>query len=100
MVIDRRAFIHGAAVVTSVPTLARLLCLSSTLPSHASPISGSVQAPRPAAGSAMNSVIFKIDGWERHDDIGVDRSERSSTNRSNDHEVLLTISQSWRTAWR
>ena len=54
-------------------------------------------------GVDRNCVVFKIDGWDRCDDIAIDGFEAaltdSVTNGPTVDKVLLRINQSWRTTW-
>ena len=70
MMIDRRKFVSGTALVAVAPTL-------SLLP---------VALPTPAAET--NRLVMKIDGWST---LG---------QRGTDEEVWIRVNQSWRTAWR
>ena len=81
MLIDRRAFIQGAACV------AALLPLSSRAQSQAQPIAGPTSQ---AAGGAVdrNSIVFEIEGWDLN-------SEGPTENVTS-----IRINQTWRTAWR
>ena len=67
MMIGRRTFILGTALVATTPALTNLLSLSSTARSHASPLPGKLQPQLPAGESDMNCLVWKIDGWERCD---------------------------------
>jgi hypothetical protein len=70
MMIDRRAFVAGAALVAAAPTRA-LSTLSF-----------------PVRASTMRPVVFMIDGWNvENDDENVE-------------EVRIKVSRGWRTAWR
>jgi hypothetical protein len=70
MMIDRREFIAGATLVYIAPAM-RLL------PSQ-----------QPSAGVDRSRVVFMIRGWSVQDDPA--RSD----------QVWVTVSNSWRTAWR
>jgi hypothetical protein len=70
MMIDRRKFMSGTALVAVVPTL-------SLLP---------VALPTPAAET--NRLVIKIDGWS------------TPGQRGTDEEVWIRVDRSWRTAWR
>jgi hypothetical protein len=76
MRIDRRTFIQSAAILTTLPALGVLL-----------PLSLAAETP-PVTGDGVH-VVFKIDGWDY-----------CGAKISTEHEVLIRISQSWRTAWR
>jgi hypothetical protein len=79
MLIDRRAFIQGAACVAAL----------LPLPSRAEPqpIAGPTS---PAAGGTVerNSIVFKIEGWDLD-------SEGPTENVAS-----IRINRTWRTAWR
>ena len=70
MMIDRRKFVSGTALVAVAPTL-------SLLP---------VALPTPAAET--NRLVMKIYGWS------------TPGQRGTDEEVWITVDRSWRTAWR
>jgi len=84
MRINRRAFIQGATLVATTSALAALLPLSPT--KQASALASRSSLARDS--TEVNSIVFKIDGWD------------SDAKDSNEHEVLIRINQSWRTAWR
>ena len=70
MLIDRREFVTGAALVTLAPTPA--------LPST-----------RVAAPSAKHGqLVMKIEGWTSPDQSGAD------------DEIWIKLDRSWRAAWR
>ena len=102
MVIDRRTFIGtalGAAAAAS------FLSPSSTGQAHASPLPNPSSAELAAGATNKNCVIFKIDGWDRCDDIAIDdgsgiaSADLVTHDDTGDH-VLIKINQSWRTTWR
>ena len=103
MMIGRRTFIRGTALVATAPVLANLLSLSSTAQSHASPLPGPM-SPQLAARTDMNCVVFKIHGWDSCDDVPVNGvaivSADPLTNGPVGDQVWISINQSWRTAWR
>jgi hypothetical protein len=70
MIIDRRAFVAGATLLTVAPALALL--------------------PVPSSAAAANArrIIFRIDGWSIPGD-----SDSAD-------EVWIRVDRSWRTAWR
>ena len=68
--IDRRDFIAGATLVFIAPAI-RLL------PSQ-----------QPASAADQSRVVFMIHGWSIQDDS------------ASDNQVWMTVSNSWRTAWR
>ena len=70
MMINRRAVVAGVALTVIAPI----------------PDSSARQPSAPAGGA--NRVVFRIDGWSRHDaDANVD-------------EAWIRIGHGWRTAWR
>ena len=104
MIIGRRTFIQGAALVATAPAVANLLSLSSTAQSHASPLPGWFPPQLAADGTRMNCVLFKIDGWDRCEDIAINGATIASgdpmTRDQADEQLWISINQSWRTAWR
>jgi hypothetical protein len=58
MMIGRRTFIQGTALVATAPVLTELLSLSSSVQSQTSPLPGSL-SPR-LARTDMNCVVFRI----------------------------------------
>jgi hypothetical protein len=82
MIVDRRTFIQGSAFVASTSVLSILLPHSLVMEVQ------SVQSKQGVEETVCNSAVFKIDGWS------VDTKE------PDENEVLIRISQSWRTAWR
>jgi hypothetical protein len=70
MMIDRRDFVASATLVFFAPAI-------HLLPS---------QQPSPAA--SQSRVVFMIRGWSVEDD------------RAGANQVWITVSNSWRTAWR
>jgi hypothetical protein len=103
MMINRRIFVQGAALVGTTPVLANLLLLASETQSREFPKSEPISELRTAVHSATNCALFKIDGWNCND-IGVDRTQLESVDRvsdtSNDSQTVIRLTQSWRTAWR
>jgi hypothetical protein len=55
-----------------------------------------------ATAVATASLLFKIDGWSVREELATDRAALvdSAKRASAPDEMWLTISQSWRTAWR
>ena len=70
MMIDRRDFIASATLVFVAPTI-------YLLPSQ-----------RPSSAASPSRVVFMIRGWSVQDD------------RAGANQVWITVSNSWRTAWR
>jgi hypothetical protein len=95
MMIDRRTFI--LATTPLVAATSALLMFPSLLP-------GSVSSPLVASETNINRVVFKINGWDSRDDSGSRGSKTSLTGPvrgdSNSDEVVISINQAWRTAWR
>jgi hypothetical protein len=87
MTISRRTFILVGGLVPAAPLLA-LLPLRSA---HAE--SGSSRLPREQAAQAAdaNDIVLKIDGW--HVDANPPAAPAGG-------EVWITLSPSWRAAWR
>jgi hypothetical protein len=102
MMIGRRTFVRRAALLGTASAIGNLLSLSSIFISHAALLPGSLSPQPDAGGTNMNSVIFKIDGWNRRDGIDINGSTRSdpATNVATGDPVWISINQSWRTAWR
>jgi hypothetical protein len=105
MMIGRRTFIQGTALVATAPVLADLLSLSSTAQSHASPLPGP-SPTQPAARTDVNGVVFKIYGWDVCDDVAVNgatialASADPLANGPIGDQMWISINQSWRTAWQ
>ena len=68
--IDRRDFIAGATLVFVAPAI-------HLLPSQ-----------QPSSAASQSRVVFMIRGWSVQDD------------RAGANQVWITVSNSWRTAWR
>lgn len=100
--IDRRTFIGTSLDAGVAATVANFLPLSSILQAHRSPLPNPLPTELIPGGMDMNSVVFKIDGWDGCGDVtgdGPKISDRVTNIPKSDH-VWITISQSWRTAWR
>jgi hypothetical protein len=82
MIIDRRKFIQGSALVASTSVLATLI------PRSLAPQMQCVRSEESADAAVESPVVFKIDGWNLDDE------------RPEENEMLIRINQSWRTAWR
>jgi len=103
MTIGRRTFLRHSALVGAVSALASFLSLSSIV-SQADLPPGSSSPQLDEVGTDLNSVEFKIHGWNRGDGVVNAGSTTSSSDptasvRPKDH-VWLSINQSWRSAWR
>jgi hypothetical protein len=86
MMIDRRTFLVGSACV-AVPAVVNLLSPLTLVPDSLS--------PQPA--SDANGLTFGIAGWSRPDDGA---SEGPVSSDPGHDQVWISISQSWRAAWR
>jgi len=84
MRIGRRSFIQGTACVATAPAFAGLVAFSSAMPSPASTLPKATTPGAVTGGQDKNCVTFKIAGWDC----------------SSGDDVLISINQSWRTAWR
>jgi hypothetical protein len=82
MMIDRRNFIYSFCVVAP-----GIVLLSRPAQSDALSLSDPSSPVRIQDAMNVNSIVFKIDGWDRYDAV-------------TDNQVLIKINQSWRTAWR
>ena len=72
---NRREFIASTTLVFVVPTISLLPI--SLLPSQ-----------QPSSAASQSRVVFMIRGWSVQDD------------RAGANQVWITVSNSWRTAWR
>ena len=99
MMIGRRTFIQSTALVATAPVFANRLSLSSTARSHASLLLDTFPPRSPASGTDMSCLVFKINGWDRREDVAID-SATSVTNDPAGDQVWISINKSWRTAWR
>jgi hypothetical protein len=103
MMINRRIFVQGVALVGTTPILANLLLLTPGAQSRELLKPEPILGRHTGAHSATNDTLFKIDGWDRND-IGVDRTRPEHFDRgsgtSNDSQTVIHLTQSWRTAWR
>jgi hypothetical protein len=104
MIIDRRTFVQGTALVATAPILVNLLSVSSTARSPASLLPATFPPQSPASETDMSCLAFKIDGWDRCGDISIDSATKVSADAVTDDpaggQVWISINQSWRTAWR
>ncbi len=104
MMVNRRTFILGTALVATAPTVAKLLELSSTAKSDQTMLPV-LSPPQPAADRIDSTRnLFRIDGWERRDDDAIDGStlavSHPPTHVPADEQVLISLNRSWRAAWR
>ena len=93
MMIDRREFVSGTALVAVAPTLS-LLPVALPTPAAKTNRLGDLHRARNQnadpiiSGSAKERVVMKIVGWS------------TPGQRGTDEEVWITVDRSWRTAWR
>jgi hypothetical protein len=78
MMIGRRTFIVGTALVATTPAIVNLLSLSSPAQSRALPLPGPLPPQLAVGGTDMNRVVCKIDGWDRCDGVVIDTSTIAS----------------------
>ena len=101
--LDRRTFLGTALGATVAAAVANFLSRSSTLQAHAS-LPDPLRTELVAGGMDRNCVVFKIDGWDRCDDIAIDGPKIASADLVTDDPardlVLIKMNQSWRTVWR
>jgi hypothetical protein len=104
MKISRRNFIQGTALLGPASAVVSLAFLSPPTLTHAAVVAGPFLLRPPADGADMSRVVFRIDGWDRHEEIAIDRSIAPSPDSVDDtppdHEMWLRINQSWRATWR
>ena len=88
---DRRTFLQGALLAVT-PVIA-------TVPPFLSTHSANSDAVQPSSPQAVDgrgdlaSVVFAIQGWDQI-------ASRALHERSEEDPVFITITQSWRCAWR
>jgi hypothetical protein len=99
MLIDRRTFMQGAALLAA----SGLMPLSRGVQAYASLRPGSLPTQM-AVGGTGTQPVFKVEGWDRRDDIPVGLLKTSSTDHSmgdlDGGEVFIRVNQAWRSAWR
>ncbi|MFL9982611.1 hypothetical protein [Paraburkholderia sediminicola] len=104
MTVDRRTFIMGTTLIATAPALAKLMALSSTVQVDASVLPDLSPQQLAADRADANRDLFKIDGWERRDDLAIDGSTIASaedaTHDLTNDQILISINQSWRATWR
>jgi hypothetical protein len=104
MTIGRRTFLVDTGLAAAAPALATVLSWFPTAPSRASPQPNPLPSQLPANGTDMNCIVFKIDGWHCCDNVSINGSTAAPTDFSGNSlvgkRVLISISQSWRAAWR
>jgi hypothetical protein len=103
IMISRRIFVEGAALLSATPILANLLLLPTGTRSRELLGAEPIPCQNTALASPANSILFKIDGWA-WDNIGVERTQPVPADRgfemSNDDQIVIRVTQSWRTGWR
>jgi hypothetical protein len=87
MIIDRRKFIQHSALLAAAPALASLLSASLTAPATAAPRPDSLPRQPVSPDNDWNRAVFKIEGWDHSLDPAGD-------------QMLIRITQAWKTAWR
>ena len=101
MVIDRRTFVLTSLGAGMAAAVANFLSLSSTPQARRSPLPNPLPTQLIPGGTDMNSVVFKIDGWDCCDEGEINDSKMAWAdllNREpNGNHVLIRINQSWRT---
>ena len=104
MMIGRRTFALGTAIVATAPALAKPLLLLSAARPSASLLPDSFPPLSPSSGTDMSCLVFKIDGWDHCADTAIDGTTTASadpvTNDPTGDQMWISINQSWRTAWR
>jgi hypothetical protein len=102
--IGRRNFVLGTALVAAARAFAGVLSLSSSRQSPSLPHADGLQSsPGPKAQDA-NAVVFGVRGWTPcptipHDVLTGSGADHASNDAVGD-QVWISISQSWKTAWR
>jgi hypothetical protein len=97
MVIDRRTFLQVSGFAAAGPALFSLSLLARAEPSQAPQLSPRSNPPQPA----VNTNLFKIDGWDSSSDIPVDSSlAADGIGDSTNDPVLIKVTRSWRASWR
>lgn len=81
MKIGRRTFILSTGLAAAAPAFAKVFAVART---HASPPPASLQ----------DNLVFKIDGWNARDLASIDGAPPAC------EEMWISVSRSWRTAWR
>ena len=82
MLIDRRGFMQGAALIA----VGNVLSLSSDIRSYGSPGPGFPPTESAVTGTAAD-IVFRVNGWDCLGD-------------STGDEIFISVNQAWRTAWR
>jgi hypothetical protein len=80
MKIGRRTFILATGLAAAAPAFAKVFALART---YASP---------PAL--PQDHLVFKIDGWSDSDPVSIGGASAAG------EEMWVSVSRSWRTAWR
>jgi len=81
MKIGRRTFILATGLAAAAPAFAKVFAVART---YASPPPASLQ----------DHLVFKVDGWSASDPVSIGGAPQPG------EEVWISVSRSWRTAWR
>jgi hypothetical protein len=99
MLINRRAFMQGAALLA----VSDLMPLSWGVQAYASLRPGSLPTQM-AVGGTGAQLVFKVEGWDRRDDIPVRLLKTPSIDHTNGDldggEVFIRVNRAWQSAWR
>jgi hypothetical protein len=102
--IRRRNFVFGTALAVVAPAVAGVASLASSRQSPPALGAGGLQSPPAPKPKDANTVAFKVHGWTPTPTTAHDGSSGSSADRASDDavrdDVWISISQSWKTAWR
>lgn len=88
MNMTRRTFILSTGLVAAAPALASVLTISPNPRSSVLPSALNLQAYPPVTETAGYDLPFRIDAWEPREEMAAD------------DRMSISISQSWRAAWR
>lgn len=100
MMISRRTFILSTTLFATTPVFARLLSLSSTMPSNGAPLQDQLPLQLAAGAADVNYPLFKIAGWDRYYDIAKPSPADPVTHTRADEQSWININRSWRAVWR
>jgi hypothetical protein len=99
MGMNRRAFIQGTALVAATPILANVMSLTTSAQSNLAET-----MHQQSAEPVVRPIEFKVRGWHEIDNTMPACETTSSTGRNGSgrksDQVLISVNQSWRTAWR
>jgi len=100
MVMDRRIFVLTSLGAGMAAAVANFLSQSSTPQARRSPLPNPLPTQLIPGGTDMNSVVFKLDGWDCCD-IEISGSTMAAAHllmrEPTENYVLIKMSQSWRT---